>query len=435
MRSTRRNYWWFFFLLGLLFLTGLGYGYWHWQHPQDPYRAKAYSLAAPYRFDIPRWEAKALWSEARERLAVRPPDPSSPEAKRLVLDYLHVAQRIGALEGEIERTVAESPDRQKAQAQISPLQTQVNRLRLHQASRRSVVEQILARQVSTIIAREHLGWLGGALPPVAFQFTEPPYYLVLSYRTHIETRLGIHLKPQLSLDTREHLETISEKELPDTSALVVGIGGFSTWPTMIIDQANLKWILSTIAHEWTHTYLIAFPLGQHYFDNSDMSAINETVADMVGNEVGKKALARFYPERLPPTPVPTPTPIPGQVRPPQKISPTPSPPPAFDFVREMRITRETVDKLLAAGKVREAEEYMEKRRRFFVAHGYYIRKLNQAYFAFHGTYRTGPAAPAKDPIAPRLRKLRLESPTLADFLHKVRGIRKMEDLLHLVPQP
>ncbi len=78
---------------------------------------------------------------------------------------------------------------------------------------------------------------------------------------------------------------------------------------------------------------------------------------------------------------------------------------------------------------------MEQRRRFFVAHGYYIRKLNQAYFAFHGTYRIGPAAPPHDPIGPRLRKLRRESPSLAAFLRTVRGIAKVEDLYKLVPEP
>jgi len=52
----------------------------------------------------------------------------------------------------------------------------------------------------------------------------------------------------------------------------------------------------------------------------------------------------------------------------------------------MRETRIRVDKLLAQGRIEEAEAYMEERRQEFVAHGYYIRKLNQAYFAFHGAY-------------------------------------------------
>lgn len=426
-----------FLFVGLLLILSVLAGLLIWRpwSPKDPYKAKVLALVAPYRFSIPRWEVKALLGEADEHITVHPPPPSSEKAKTLVLQYLQVAQRIGALEGEVERLAAENPDESEVYAQMSTLQAEIAQLRARQKNRRPIVERILAKQVSTIIAKEHLGWMEQALPPVAFQFTEPPYYLILSYRTRIKMRMGVHLKPQLSLQTRENIENTLEEELPDTSALVEGIGGFSTWPTMVIDRASLEWILSTIAHEWTHTYLIIYPLGRHYYSSPDMSAINETVADIVGNEVGRETLVTFYPERVPPTPTPTPMSQPSQVRPLRPVTPTVTPAPTFDFVKEMRITRDHVDQLLAQGKVEEAERYMEERRRFFVAHGYYIRKLNQAYFAFHGTYRTGPAAPSTDPIGPRLRKLRQQSPTLADFLHTVRGISSMEDLMKLVPEP
>ncbi len=426
MRGTRRG-----LLAFLLIVLLIGGGvFWHsHKHPKDPYKAAAYHLARPYRFSIPKWEAKALLSESSERLLTHPPAPESPEAHDLVVDYLRVAQKIGALEGDIERLAAMNRGEPETEARIQKIQQEVDRLRALQEERRPAVERVLEKQVSIILAEERLGWLGRAWPPIAFQFTEPPYYFILSPRDRIVLRVGIHLKPQLSLKTRETLEERAERELPNTSALVESIGGFSTWPTMIIDRASLEWVLSTIAHEWTHTYLIAFPLGRHYYDNGDMSAINETVADLVGNEVGHKTLERFYPEKVPLTP----TPVQAQVRP--APTPTPQPTPTFDFTREMRITREHVDELLAQGKVAEAETYMEQRRQFFLKHGYYIRKLNQAYFAFHGTYRTGPAAPSQDPIAPRLRKLRAESPTLRDFLRTVRDISSLDDLMRLVPEP
>jgi DNA-binding Lrp family transcriptional regulator len=101
----------------------------------------------------------------------------------------------------------------------------------------------------------------------------------------------------------------------------------------------------------------------------------------------------------------------------------------------MRITRERVDELLAQGRIEDAEAYMNERRLEFVANGYYIRRLNQAYFAFHGSYRTGPAAPADDPILPRLESLRAQSDSLAQFVATVRDISSFEDLLALVPAP
>ncbi len=418
-------------LLLVLLLGAILYGWHYFTRPKDPYEAKARSLARPYLFSIPKWEREALVSEFTERVGTSPPPYDSPLARQMVLDYLELARRIGSIESQIERLAAEDDGTGSVQGRIRALQVEVDRLRAEKEPQRPVVERVLEQQITAILRQENLGWGGFPLPPVAFQFAEPPYYLILSPRDRIELRLGLHLKPQLSLTTRVALEERAEQELPNTSALVEGIGGFSTWPTMVIDRADIRWILSTIAHEWTHTYLIAYPLGRHYYDSPDVAAINETVADIVGSEVGTKALRHFYPELAPPEP--TPTPVPSQVKP--LPTPVPTPTPVFDFVREMRITRETVDKLLAEGKVEEAERYMEERRRFFVAHGYYIRKLNQAYFAFHGTYRTGPAAPAEDPIAPRLRKLRRETGSLAAFLHEVRGMKSLEDLLRRVPEP
>ena len=297
-----------------------------------------------------------------------------------------------------------------------------------QEARRPAVERTLERQISRVIGDQNLGWWGWAIPPVAFRFTEPPYYLVLSPRDRIELRLGLLLGPSVSLEIRENLEVIAEEELPNTSALVDGIGGFSTWPTMIIDRANLEWVLSTIAHEWVHTYLIGFPLGREYFRNADAAAINETVADIVGSEVGGEALRRHYPD-LVPKPVVRQPPL-------TRVHQVPKPTlPAFNSNEEMRITRERVDALLAEGKVAEAEEYMEERRQFMLQNGYYIRRLNQAYFAYHGTYRTGAAAPSEDPIGPRLRKLRDETPDLASFLEAVRGMTTLDDLVARVPEP
>ena len=72
----------------------------------------------------------------------------------------------------------------------------------------------------------------------------------------------------------------------------------------------------------------------------------------------------------------------------------------------MHTTRVTVDALLAAGKINEAESYMEQRRQLFVQNGYTIRKLNQAYFAFYGAYADVPGGAAgEDPVGPAVRAL------------------------------
>jgi hypothetical protein len=56
---------------------------------------------------------------------------------------------------------------------------------------------------------------------------------------------------------------------------------------------------------------------------------------------------------------------------------------------------------------------MEIRRLLFVENGYPIRKLNQAYFAFHGSY--GTSAAATSPLRAQLIELRSLTPDVKSF--------------------
>ena len=131
---------------------------------------------------------------------------------------------------------------------------------------------------------------------------------------------------------------------------------------------------------------------------------------MVGDEVSQKVLEKFYPELVGPEPWP----MPLTMRP-DWLSSTPVKP-AFEYGAFMRETRLAAEKLLAAGKMAEAEQYMEARRQELVKQGYAIRKLNQAYFAFHGSYAVGTGA--TDPIGGKLRALRLQAGSLPAFEHR-----------------
>ena len=93
----------------------------------------------------------------------------------------------------------------------------------------------------------------------------------------------------------------------------------------------------------------------------------------------------------------------------------------------MRATRIHVDELLAAGKPDQAEAYMEERRKRFVAHGYRLRRLNQAYFAFHGTYADTGAAGVSI-VGQQIEELRRRSPSLADFLRTVAEFTTPDEL-------
>ena len=95
----------------------------------------------------------------------------------------------------------------------------------------------------------------------------------------------------------------------------------------------------------------------------------------------------------------------------------------------MRDTRVTVDQLLAEGKIEAAEQYMEQRREVFWENGYRIRKLNQAYFAFHGAYADEPGGAAgEDPVGAAVRDLRANSPTLSAFLNRISWMYSFDQL-------
>ena len=81
---------------------------------------------------------------------------------------------------------------------------------------------------------------------------------------------------------------------------------------------------------------------------------------------------------------------------------------------------------LARGEIERAEELMEQKRQYLASMGYYIRKLNQAYFAFHGTYADSPTSIS--PIGLELKKLRGQSASLEDFLNTVAAMSSHKDL-------
>ena len=112
------------------------------------------------------------------------------------------------------------------------------------------------------------------------------------------------------------------------------------------------------------------------------------------------------------------------------VWPDESPADQFSFDREMRQTRLHVDELLAQNQIEEAEAYMEDRRRLFVDGGYNIRKLNQAYFAFYGSYATSPSA--ANPIGGQLEWLRAQYPSLRAFVADVSHVNGHPEFLALL---
>jgi hypothetical protein len=292
------------------------------------------------------------------------------------------------------------------------------------ASLAPLAEAVLQKQLMDILQENDLGILGQAIPPSLYQVSDIPQSLVISPRTTIRREMDISLQPGLSVDFKDQLENTIFSEL-DYAALVVPIGGIGTYPTMVMQSANLMWLTEVIAHEWVHNFLTLRPLGLNYFTSEELRTINETVATLAGQELGWLILQKYYPEHLPPETLPPHI----EAAPPAALDPE-----AFNFQVEMRLTRVETDRLLAIGDVEGAEAYMEARRLFFWDNGYPIRKLNQAYFAFHGAYDADPdgGAAGEDPVGPTVRALRTQYDQLSDFLKDISWVTSFDALRKLL---
>jgi hypothetical protein len=374
------------------------------------------SLAGTH-FNFVNWEMNALLGKLAHSLVA--PQRYMDESARhdFFLDYLHLVSDIQQLDWEIQRAYTD-PDVDDPEAATVELRAQLAEQRAREQAHQSVAEAILEEQTARILADEGFGVLGREFPPIGVHFTPLPFLLVISPRNYIENIFSLGLQHGLDASRREDIERQIDTTF-DVSSLVTGIGGLAAYPAMLLESSSLNWVTEVTAHEWTHHYLTPHPLGWNYDTAPETRTINETVASIVGKEAGRQVVARYYPELLPPEDEPAPEPE-EETHPPE--------PPAFDFRTEMRETRVRVDELLAQGQIEEAEDYMEEQRQEFVANGYTIRKLNQAYFAFHGAYADEPGAAGADPIGPTVQEIRARSPDLHTFVSQMAHVTTLVEL-------
>ncbi len=364
----------------------------------------------PVEFDFVNWTLDALGVKLGQAALDTPFYFNANAQHKLVVDYLHLIDTILQDENKVS-LIYTDPSVKDPKAASASLRADLAGLYSRQRHVTPLAESILQEQVAATLADMGLTTAGQPIPPVLFHMTPLPYNLVISPRGKIQQDAAISLIPDLSVDQQVALENNVDKGL-DVSSLVVPVGGIGTYPTMIERTTALDWLTDTFAHEWTHNWLSWHPLGLNYETTPELRTMNETTADIVGGEVGKALLKRYYPELVPKYALQA-----------QKLGLQGNPAQAdFDFRAEMHTTRVQVDELLAAGKISEAEAYLEQRRQFFWNQGCsecFIRKLNQAYFAFYGAYADIPGGAAgEDPVGPAVRALRAQSSSLSSFLQR-----------------
>jgi hypothetical protein len=375
-------------------------------------------------FDFVEWEVSALFNKAVSASLKLERFLDDEQQVEVIQTWLAGTEEVITLEQDLITAQNDaSPNRDKM---VQAVKSELDQVKANHSRLAKLAEAVLQNQTEVTLAKAGFGVGGQILPPVLYQVSDLPLNLIISPRTEIRNELSISLDAGLDAVEKDEIETGIYQDY-DLSALIEPVGGLGAYPTMVMRTTDLNWLTETIAHEWIHNYLTFFPLGIRYYLNDEMRTINETTASLAGKEIGLDLIIAYYPECTPRyyQPMPTYTTVLAEGA--ETLDP-------FNFRAEMRETRVRVDALLANGKVDEAERYMEARRNFFWENGHRLRKINQAYFAFHGAYNDTPGggASGSDPVGPAVQALRTQYSSLSNFLQAIRSVRSFDQLLVLL---
>ena len=375
---------------------------------------KLQAIVKPYDFSTIAWEIRTIPHELNQLIFSRR-DQSADEVQ-VVANHFAIVKQIRAL-----RAQAQAINQGAVPGDLASLEAELNTLQEQRSASQDEVERILEKQIKTVLAEQAIfnpldssSRIKINLPPVNFSLEKPPHLLVISPRDRIESMREIFLKQDISPEEMAAIEAEADKL--GVSSLVVELGGLgATYPSFVTNEASLSFTIDAACEEWLHQYLFFRPLGFLYAldltglaPNYEIATINETVASMASKEIGALVYEKYY--------------SPDQNAP----QPSQEEDSGFNFNREMRDIRRQVDRYLAQGESELAEAFMEQKRQYLAANGYYIRKLNQAYFAFHGTYADSPTSVS--PIGAELEKLREQSASLKDFLDRAATITSRQYL-------
>ena len=384
------------------------------QQPDD-FNRTLNKIVNPYRFSIVEWEMKTLTYEL-ERVLFNSRKYTTRDSP-VVVNYFKLLEDISKLELQISY-YWDTIDKQE----LAALQSQLEDLKQQSNYLKNEVEGILELQIRYALNHLDLYWYNDIIgrnisfPPVNFSLESPPHLLIISPRDSIHRMKEIILIQDLSFDEIHYIET--EIDNLGYSSIVLELGGMATFPAFVNNNAGLEYVISTAVEEWFHQYFFFKPSGFLYalnlleiYKDNDIATINETIAGIVSDEIAAMVYNKYYASYY------------------KNIACEYLNSNGFDFYEEMRNIRITVDNYLANGEIELAEAFMEEKRLYILSHGYYVRRLNQAYFAFYGTYASSPSS--VNPIGEMLRNLRGKSANIADYIKITGAIKNINDLQSL----
>ncbi|MFC1910881.1 hypothetical protein ACFLXC_06360 [Chloroflexota bacterium] len=369
------------------------------------------SIIQPHRFSILKWESQAIPSEARQWVSGE--NSGAADDVRAVYEFFSLLEKINSL-----KLCMNSIDAGKVVADKAAIGEEIGIFEAKTEEFKESAEGAIAAQIIGVLAEQGIYnpfcVRQFHLPPVSLRLEMPPHLLVVSPRDRIESISEITLNQDISIAQEEDIE--GQVDNLGVSSLVVELGGFGgTFPTFVLSTAGPRFAIITAVEEYLHQYLAFTPLGFRYLldvtgiaRDYEIATINETVAGTVSKEIGAIVYNKFYPDDV------------SEIGEEQGL----------DFNAEMRQIRRTVDRLLAMGEIEQAEQFMEQKRLYLVSNGYYIRKLNQAYFAFYGMYGDSPISVS--PIGLEVAELRSQYGSIKEFLDAASRLTSRQDLQSLL---
>ena len=367
--------------------------------------------ASDHLFSIPAWEVGNFLDKWTNRVtSLFGGKLGDEEGQAILTDYSALSDRIREETGNRDR-IAANPD--ATAEELESAEHALSDVRNIRRSDRDDTEEYLESAISATLRELGFGGPGGFLwPPVDFRLEEPPHLLVTSPRDRIERLDSELLAPGINALQSEEIEARLLEDA-NLSAIVLSLGGVATFPTFVRDDTSLLGTLDLASHEWLHAYFFFQPLGQNIGSGSEMNTLNETVASIAGKELGILTYERLTGEKVP-----------------EEADEEDEE--EFSFDDFMRETRRTTDGLLFEGDIEGAEAYMEARRLELQDHRFFIRKLNQAWFGFNGTYGDSPASIS--PIGDEVKELRELLPDVGELIRRARGVSSYEEFQAVLQQ-
>ncbi|MEK6255886.1 MAG: hypothetical protein N2C13_01040, partial [Chloroflexota bacterium] len=235
-------------------------------------------------FDYITWTLDAVAVKVRKISLPLQNYLSQPQQKILVLDYLNLIREIQIAENQINEIYSD-PNIEDQESKATSVRWELEDLYQQRSLSGPLAESIIQSQLAAVLSELGFTLGGQPFPPVLYRSTPLPWALIVSPREVIQQDANISLKTELTIEDNIALEKQIDDDL-DVSSLVVPVGGIGSYPTMVAQTTNLRWLIEVVAHEWIHNYLTLRPLGFSYNNSSEVRTMNETVAAIAGKEIG-----------------------------------------------------------------------------------------------------------------------------------------------------